>query len=234
MNSMFYDQLQIQENDFVFFCGDQTSELLSSLLAKEITSQGQKALILSDAPLKYPVEGQILVDIDPELLKEKLNSESSEVFYLCRAIENELLLPVSAQHWQTIIQTRLPNVRLLIQIAKLENLSVLKECDHKRTCLITSLSFQTLEPQLGQFLTDFKSDEKFSDELRKHWIQIVREFCPKDIFSNTLPPVKRFLFINQVKALIDENKMIGILRNLNELYDKIFFGDINDFKIKEV
>lgn len=58
-----------------------------------MASHDQNILFLSNVPLKYPVEGQILVNIEPALLRQKLQTEGSPVFYLCSAIEHEKLLP---------------------------------------------------------------------------------------------------------------------------------------------
>lgn len=231
---MFYTQFQVENNKFIFFCGDESSELLASILSKEMAAQGQKIVFMSNVPLKYPVEGQILVDIEPELLKQKLQTEESQIFYLCSAIENEKLLPLNSEKWSQFLKINKLNVRFMFLISKNEKFNLETLVEENNGCMISSFNFSNLEGQLEKFLSDFNTDEQFQDELRKHWQQSIESICPAEFFNQNVPAIKRFLFINQVKSLIDENKIMGILRNLTNLYDKIFMGDINDFKIKEI
>lgn len=234
MKSIFYNQLQSEENNLIFFCGDESSELLASLLSREMASHDQNILFLSNVPLKYPVEGQILVNIEPALLRQKLQTEGSPVFYLCSAIEHEKLLPLNSEKWSQILHLEDLNVRFMFLISNAEKFDLYSVMAEKQACMISSFNFSNLERTLEKFLSDFKAAEKFQEELTKHWLKTTQRFCPQEFFSQHSPNIKRFLFVNQVKSLIDENKIMGILRNLTDLYDKIFIGDINDFKIKEI
>ncbi len=234
MNSIFYKQLQSEENNWILFCGDESSELLASILSREMASQGQKILFLSNVPLKYPVQGQILVNIEPALIKQKLQSDGSPVFYLCSAIEGEKLLPLDSEKWSQIFHLEELNVRFMFLISNVEKFDSYSVMAEKQACMISSFNFSNLEKTLENFLTDFKAAEQFQEELTKHWHKTTQGLCPQEFFSQHSSNIKRFLFINQVKSLIDENKIMGILRNLTDLYDKIFIGDINDFKIKEI
>ncbi len=234
MNLIFYNQFQVEGNKFIFFCGDESKELLSRILSMEVVGKGQKAIFLANEPLKYPVEGQILVNIEPELLKQKLQSEESKILYLCSAIEGEKLQPVATGKWAKIIKMAEPNTCFMFLISSVNKFRLPRGVAREKSFVISSFNFSNFENQLEKFLSDFKSDEKFQDELLKYWQKTTEHFCPQDFLNKNFPKLKRILFINQVKSIIDENKLMGILRNLSELYDKIFLGDINDLKIKEI
>ncbi len=237
MNQLFYNQFGMAELKFIFLCGDVSREMVCNILAREIAGQNLKAIVFSNGPLKYPMEGQILVDIDAELFFDELKTAEANTIYLCSAIENDLLLPPSEKLLNNILQMEIPEARFLIQSQGPVEESLLKRMtkeQHATACMITSLNFSNLEEKLERFLSAFKSEHLFSDDLIEHWQNIIKPYCVPQFTTKNENGLKTILFINQVKSLIDENTMMGLFRNLRHLYDKIYLGNINDFKIKEI
>ncbi len=231
---MSYEKLEIESKKFIFLCGDDSKELLGHAIANEVANHKQKILIVSDAPLKYPIDGHILVDIDSKLLKQKLANEQPFVTYLCNGIENELLLPIDQSFWQNVLKITLPGAHFLVQLSPEADTNLFLKINLKNALLIHSLNFQSLEPTITNVLNDFNSNQTFSHELLKQWQKIINVFCPDPSKIKEAKNLKKILFINQVKSLINENKIIGIFRNLLNLYDGIYIGDVNDLKIREI
>ncbi len=234
MNQLFYSQFNLDHLRGALLCGDDSREMLTRTLAKEIVAQNENVVIVSNAPLKYPMEGEILVDIEGELLKQTLKEKNASTFYVCKAVENERLLPPNPQLLQALLNLSPSSFRLLLQLENSIAPSWLEALPETGFCMVTSFNFQNLEQHLAQFLNELDSHKTFSDDLLDHWQATLRNVCPEFLTLQKRFALQKFLFVNQVKSLINENKMMGIFRNLTGLYDKIFYGDINDFKLKEI
>ncbi len=236
MNLLFYNTFELKQNAFVFLCGDDSSELLSSILAREIAGQGQKVLITSTFPIPYPVEGQILVNIEPQLLRQKLTSDPSPIIYLCSGIENDQLIPISPDFFEQFQLSLNKDIRIIIFVRELtKELLAQKNIKHN-SIFITALNYQKINEQLSGFFSDLESETEvtFTDGLKLHWEAIVKQNCPARFSGEDSGMENHVLFLNQVKSIIDENRVIPITRSLGNLYERVFIGDINEYKIREI
>ena len=231
MSQLFYNLFGVQENTAVVLCGDASTELLSHVLAKETAAREQKALICANFPIPYPIEGQILVNVEPELLKKKLESDPSRIIYLCTEIKEDQLHPISGDFFKRFAPFISDDVRFIIQI-KSEPSNILQTFRPEEVVLVNSFNYQNLKEALSDFLSDFQaqSDGTFTEDLKSTWNELTARWCA----FNEERFQQKILFINQIKSLIDENRFIPLARNLSELYQRILIGDINDYKIKEI
>lgn len=234
MNHLFYNTFEIEKTPYLFLCGDETLELLRTTLAREIAGQGKNVLLISDAPMAYPIEGQILVDIEAELLSQKIASDESQIYYICSEVKDNLLYPVSDSFCNKFIPHLTQNTRLIVTVEKRWP-SVLNEGSiDKKYSFISAFGFGHFGQHLSAFFSEFEQEatHRFAEELKTQWKKWVMNFCPQT--GAATQPFVQNLFFNQIKSLIDENRVIPIVRTLTDFYDKVFIGDINEYKLKEV
>lgn len=234
MNHLFYNTFGLDQMPFVFLCGDESLEVLSAALAREITGQGKTALLVSDSPMPFPVEGQVLVDIRPELLKRKIDPDSAQTFYLCSAIDDDRLIPVDLAFWKELVSNLPPKVHIISLLKKVPPVSLIKKKLQERFVFINTFGYGYLEENLTKLINEFeqREDESFDEAIKTYWQKWASAFCPQA--SEKATALKRILYLNHVKSLIDENRIIPIVRNLTDLYDQVFIGDINEYKLKEI
>ena len=234
MSHLFYDTFGLENTPYVFLCGDESLEILRGTLARELSGQGKTSLLFSDAPMSFPVEGQILVDIKPELLKRKIDSDSGGIFSLCSEVKDDLLMPVDPDLFREFF-TALPGNTFVIGAVQRTFLPLIEKIvSDGQFIFINVYGFGALEGHLSKFINEFgeKSHISFEEELKKQWQNWSEQFCPDP--TGKSKPFKRILYLNQVKTLIDENQVIPIVRNIADFYDQVFIGDINEYKLKEI
>ncbi|RLD11267.1 hypothetical protein DRI50_10200 [candidate division KSB1 bacterium] len=231
--NLFYNTFGLEHTPFIFLCGNESLEVLSTTLSRELEGQNKTTLVLSDSPMVFPVEGQVLIGIHSELLKKKVETETPRIYYLCSEVKNDLLLPVEPSLLPEFILDLPENVTVLSLITRVPPFIREKELQNK-FIFINVFGLKQIEEHLSKFIGAFEqhSDVSFTENLQLHWQKWVANFCPRS--KDTITPLKRILFLNHVKSLIDENRIIPIVRNLNELYDQVFIGDINEYKLKEI
>ncbi len=219
---------------FVFLCGDESLEVLSATLAREITGQGKTALLVSDSPMPFPVQGQVLVDIRPELLKRKIDAANVQTYYLCSAINDDLLSPVDLAFWEELVSNMPPKVHIISLLKNVPPATLIQKKLRERFVFINTFGYGYLEENLTELINDFKQqkEESFDDAIKTYWQKWASAFCPQT--SEKATSLKRILYLNHVKSLIDENRIIPIVRNLTDFYDQVFIGDINEYKLKEI
>ncbi len=234
MNHLFYNTFNLSTVPIVILCGDDTAELLGSTLAREISGQNQNALIFSDVPMAYPVEGQVLVDIEPELLAQKITSQDGQIWHLCKEIKDDRLFSLESSFLTRFIPLLPENARLLFLLKGQLPQALHKVIEKSGYGFINAFGYGSLVNQINDFFSDLDGShaENFTESLKNIWKQWVTKFCPQTGAASQ--PFARVLFFNQIKSLIDENQVIPIVRTLNDFYDRVFIGDINEYKLKEV
>jgi|GEM_PF-3206790 hypothetical protein len=234
MNHLFYNTFNIGTVPIVILCGDDTAELVGSTLAREISGQNQNALIFSDVPMAYPVEGQVLVDIEPELLAQKIVSQNGQIWHLCKELKDDRLFPLEPLFLTRFIPLLPENSRLLFLLKGQLPQTVHKVIEKSGYGFINTFGYGNFTTQLNDFFNELngRKNENFTESLKNIWKKWVAEFCPQT--GAAFQPFARILFFNQIKSLIDENQVIPIVRTLNDFYDRVFIGDINEYKLKEV
>ncbi len=236
MNHLFYNTFNLGTVPIVILCGDDTAELLGSTLAREISGQNQNALIFSDVPMAYPVEGQVLVDIEPELLARKISSQNGQIWYLCKEIKDDRLFPLESSFLIRFLPILPENVRLLFLLKGQLPQTLHTVIEKSGYGFINAFGYGNFVTQLNEFFSDLDGNhaENFTESLKNIWKEWVAKSCPQTGASASSSSFARILFFNQIKSLIDENQVIPIVRTLNDFYDRVFIGDINEYKLKEV
>ena len=234
MSHLFYDTFGMENTPYVFLCGDESLEILRGTLARELSGQGKTSLFISDSPMSFPVEGQVLVDIKPELLKRKIDSDKAGIFSLCSEVKDDLLMPVEPDLLGDFFSDLPSNTYVIGAVKRMPLPIIEKVVSGGQFIFINVYGFGSLGGHLNKFINEFgkKSHISFEEKLKKQWRNWSVQFCPEP--TGKSKPFKRILYLNQVKTLIDENQVIPIVRNIADLYDRVFIGDINEYKLKEI
>ena len=234
MNHLFFDTFGIGNTPLVFLCGDDSLEILRATLARELSGQGKTSLIISDSPMTFPVEGQVLVDIKPEFLKQKIELEPAEIFCLCSEVKDDLLMPLDLHSLKDFFIDLPKNVHIISTIKHVPAPFINEDRKDEKFIFINVFGFGNLEGHLNKFINEFRqrSYDSFEENLKSQWQKLASQFCPRS--KELSRPFQRILYLNNVKTLIDENQVIPIVRNIADLYDQVFIGDINEYKLKEI
>ncbi len=234
MSHLFYDTFGMESIPLLFLCGDDSVELMRATLARELAGRGKSTLFVSDTPMPFPVEGQVLVDIKPDLLKQKIDPQTPGIFYLCSEVKDDLLMPLDRAFVTHCLQHLPHNVTLITTVKGSPSLLAGDGDLPVKYIFIHVFGYRFLEENFNRLIneSDAQSDISFEDHLKNHWQKWAERYCPN--FAENNQAHRRLLYLNQVKSLIDENHVISIVRNLTDMYDHIYIGDINEYKLKEI
>jgi len=230
MSTLFYSTLKLSDYSHVFLWGQKSASALLALLSSEARHSNRIALVLSDNAQVYPIEGKVLVSPETGLLKDLLKTESAEVIHLARAVTNDILQPYEFQDMKRILTQMEPPVLPFVYIK--QESRALKQMMRKLKAplCICVINYQQTE----QELFDAKMRASVSDKTFNRKIsQIINTHCER--FNEMDCTENSILFIDQVKTLLEENKLLSILRQFNEQFaGRIFLGNTTQYRIKEI
>lgn len=230
MSTLFYSTLKLDEHAPVFIWGEKCAHALLCLLAAEAKHNHRLALVLSDDQQVYPIEGKVLVSPETDLLNDLLKTEPPEVMYLARAVKNDILQPYGAAEIKKILaQSKQPMLPFLYVKKDKQNLKQLIQAAARPLCLCV-INYQKAEQVLLDTAKRAGASEK---TVNRKILDIIATHCERfnemDCMENSV------LFIDQVKTILEENKLLSVLRKFNEQFrGRIFMGNISQYRIKEI
>jgi len=230
MSTLFYSTLKLGEHSQVFIWGEKSAHALLCLLSAETRRSGRIALVLSDDLQVYPIEGKVLVSPETDLLKDLLKTEPAEVIHLARSVKNDILQPYASKDIKKILaQSEDPILPFLYVKKNGQNLKQIIQSSAKPLCLCV-INYQND----GQELLDSARRPSVSDKtVNRKILQIITAHC--EGFNEMECAENNVLFIDQVKTILEENKLLSVLRKFNEQFaGRIFLGNTTQYRIKEI
>ncbi len=230
MSRLFYATLDVNKRNPVFILGDKSAYALSKVLAEEAVKDGKLALILSVCERTYPIEGKVLVSPETELLMELFKEENPEVMYLAKAVKNDLLQPYSMEQILTLLPELKAPVQAFVMITpeKKKELERFTAFEHAR--FICTMHFASLEEELFSLM---KKTAVSDNQMIQKIGSIFNTYCP--LLELPVEVEHRIVFIDRVKNILDENKLLSLFRKFRETFPgQIYIGDILNYQLKKV
>lgn len=230
MSRLFYSTLNIKQHNPVLIMGEKSAYALSKILAEESVTDGHLAIILSLCERTYPIEGKVLVSPETELLMDLLKEEDPAVMYLARAVKNDLLQPFAVKQILHLLNQLKPPVQIFIMAPAEKNQQIKFFVDNSDALFMCTVNYARLEDELSAVIKSAATSDR---RMIRKIAEMFERHCP---FSHL--PVdadRKGIFIDRVTNVLDENKMLSLLRKFRDSFPgQIFIGDILNYQIKKI
>ncbi|MBN2424882.1 MAG: hypothetical protein JXR46_04365 [Calditrichaceae bacterium] len=230
-----FNSFKIRDFQFVgIFAGNSKLGLLNSL-AKETVFSGYNVIIISIHHLPYPIEGEVVLADEPQILFNSTKSKEPQVYYLAGAITNDLLEPLSFSKINEIISKSYEQCKVFIYINNLDQISKFptQTCDNM--LMICEVNYNLLREVTETLAIKNKKskEQSYSKNIEKMLNNLIATNCP--VFKSVTSSKDKICYIGQVKSMFDQNLVLPLARKIKEDYNcNVFLGYIQDYFLKEV
>jgi hypothetical protein len=231
MKNLFCKSFNTADAPVLLFAGGTRETALMNLLAEETVSAGRRILIVSAGPEKYPIEGKVLISPDTGMIMELIKTEEIKIIYLAGKIENDILMPLSDENLAQLAADKNDDIKIFY---KIDNSRKIPEVFYGAD-LICLVNFNILKEKILDIYSKdtFKSSSTALKKICSHVISLIEEDCP--CINNPDHTGRKYIFIAQVKTLLDENLLIPVARQLkSRTKHRVFYGSVNHYQVKEV
>jgi len=234
MTQQFYNQFISPGDKLTAIFGDQLKSTLINILARESVNQGYNAIVLADRPMRYPVEGKVLVCDDLDVLHNLIDPKNPELIYIASKIKNDLLQPFTKKNIDALAKNTNQKLMIYLSVDAESKLKLNTSLYLKNARLICSVNFNLLRDYFPQFanLKTLKT-KSMGEQISGKLNSVLKKMCSE--FTAVEEKEEKILFIDQVKGLYDENVIISIFKNIkSQLNCKILIGNSNSLEIKAI
>lgn len=234
MSQQFYNQFNPNNKNFITLFGDRLRISLLNLLPAEAVKLQNHALILSDVPMSYPLEGKVLVCDDLSIVNQLIDKDKPAQIYLASKIKNDLLYPFSKKEINKLAANLGDKMILYFDIDSKSKVNLKTSPFIKESQMICSINYNLLNDNLPQIskIKELKSksiDEQVSGKV----YSIIKNICPHFLEIDEVE--NKICFIDQVKGLYDENVIRSIARNLkSKMKCNMLIGNSNAYQVKAI
>jgi|GEM_PF-6155128 len=234
MSNTFFDRFNLREENVILISGDRFKQMLLQQLGRETVKAGFQSLIFSLDKMTYPVEGKVLVSDDLKLLPRLIENEIPQEIYIANKVQDDLLHPFTYKEIMTFARKSAGQSKVFISLGFPDHSNTFPLTFVKKSTIICSINLNLLKDSFPD-ITRLKEQKKksLSDQVVDKVFTMIKRYCP--YIPETEKLNQRILYIGQVKSIYDENVILPIARSLKSLLSsRVFIGDINTYRIKEV
>lgn len=234
MSNTFFDRFNLLEENIILISGDRFKQMLLQQLGRETVKAGFQSLIFSLDKMGYPVEGKVLVTDDLKLLPRLIENEIPQVIYIANKVQDDLLHPFTYKEIMSFARKYSVQSKIFISLDFLDHSGTFPLTFFKKSTMVCSINLNLLKESFPD-ITRLKEQKKksLSDQVVDKVFTMIKRHCP--YIHETEKLKQRILYIGQVKSIYDENVILPIARSLKTLLSsRVFIGDINTYRIKEV
>lgn len=235
MNQLFFNHFKLASEKTICLLGGEGKNALIQLLAQESVLAGYRALVVSTAAMRYPIEGKVLLSEEINLTLNLVRNAQPEIIYLARNVSDDYLLPFNTDELNLLVVNSGQDSRLFIDIISADSSFYKNAPNLADSLVICQLNFSVLSDELLQLSqkVDLNSHHEYVETAQERMREILSQHCP---FYQTLETKReKIIFIGQMKNILDENILIPIARHLKACFaSRVLYGNLNQYQIKEV
>ncbi|HEM48607.1 MAG TPA: hypothetical protein ENO27_00215 [Caldithrix sp.] len=234
MSKHFYNQFNPYNKSIITVFGDRLRTSLLNALAVETIKMKNHALILSDKPMIYPLEGKVLVCDDLSIVNQIIDKDEPAKIYLASKVKNDQLYPFSKKDINQFAGNLAEKKILYFNVNSESKISLKTNAIISASQMICSINYNLLQENLPQIskIKELKS-KTINEQVLDKVCSLIKQTCP--CFLEMDDVQNKICFIDQIKGMFDENVIRSIARNLKlKMNCHMLIGNSNAYQVKAI